>query len=190
MSTLIETETIAKNRYATPETSDIRTYSFNGCEGLTLGQLVNAVCCRVGAALEAQSVNKSNIITGESDLIDCYAYIISGIVDESVNYETVLTGFGYEGMTVREFLTEMGFTFKKTDEDESTTKLPVDLSQVNNRILAYDVIKEKTDALENTSQQDMIDLQTYISRRDVAFSTATNTVRAFGGALNTTAGNL
>lgn len=188
MAGLIEAEKIAANRYATPEAADITLYKFNGCEGLTLGQLVNAVCCRVGAALEDQSVVKTNIITDGTNRLNAFSSIVSGFMDGSVDYDTELKTAGYEGRRVREFLEEEGFTI--TTEDKTPTgHLPKEVTTPNDRLLAYEVLKDKLEKLANLSQQDMIDLQTDISRRDVAFSTAVNVVRTLGGALQNTAGN-
>jgi len=185
---MIETEKIATNRYASPEASGIVTYSFNGCEGLTIGQLVTAVCCRIGAALEAQSVVKTNIITAETDRLNAYSFVLAGFMDGSVNYDTTLRTTGYEGRLVREFLNSEGFTISM-ESTAQAGQLPVEVGSVVNQVLAYDVMKDKLQQLANTSQQDMIDLQTTISRRDVAFSTVTNSVRSLGASCMDTAGN-
>jgi len=185
---MIETEKIATNRYASPEAAGIVTYSFNGCEGLTIGQLVTAVCCRIGAALEAQSVVKTNIITAETDRLNAYSFIVSGLADGSVNYQTKLQTADYEGLTVIEFLMAEGCSFA-SDDKPLAGQLPKGVNSINNRLLAYEAIKDNLEKLANTSQQDMIDLQTDISRRDVAFSTATNAVRSLGASCMDTAGN-
>ena len=50
-------------------------------------------------------------------------------------------------------------------------------------------MKAKVDALAQSQQQDMIDLQTLVNRRDVAFSTSSNIVRAFGTSARDNAAN-
>ena len=45
------------------QVGSVNLYSYAGMEGLTLGQLVNAVCVHAGVAIEDQTVNKMNIIT-------------------------------------------------------------------------------------------------------------------------------
>jgi len=181
MSVFIETEKIGTNRTALPESADIVVYSFNGCENLTVGQLVNAVCCRVGMALEAQSVVKSNIITAGTDRINAYSYIISGVMDGTVNYETVLDDVaGYEGRRVRDVLEADGFIL---------ANLPASLNTINDRLTFFDLIRSDVDGWTLTSQQDLVDLQTDIARRDVAYATATNSVRTLGTTLQATASN-
>ena len=55
---------------------------------------------------------------------------------------------------------------------------------------AFNALKEKLNADATASQQDMIDLQTYESRRDVVYATATNIVKNTGMTKQMTAANL
>ena len=54
----------------------------------------------------------------------------------------------------------------------------------------FTALKEKINADATASQQDMIDLQTYESRRDVAYATATNIVKNIGMSKQMVASNI
>ena len=48
------------------------------------------------------------------------------------------------------------------------------------RMQASNALKSRMDQLTQSQQEEMIDLQTMVNRRDVAFSTSSNVVRALG----------
>jgi hypothetical protein len=50
-------------------------------------------------------------------------------------------------------------------------------------------MKAKIDAMVQQQQQDMIDLQTLVNRRDVAYSASSNIVRALGASMDNDANN-
>ena len=50
-------------------------------------------------------------------------------------------------------------------------------------------MKAKIDAMVQQQQQDMIDLQTLVNRRDVAYSASSNIVRALGTSMDNDANN-
>ena len=159
-------------------------YSYAGLDGLTLGQLVNAVCVHAGVALEDQTVNKMNIITLNARRLKAESEVVKNIVAGTGTYDSTLTVKGYEGMTYRDFLQN---ELKLTIGGEGT--LPAALDSYDKRMKAFAALKEKLDADATASQQDMIDLQTYESRRDVVYSTATNIVKNTGMTKQMTAAN-
>ncbi len=169
--------------------TQVNLFNYNGCEELTLGQLVSAICVRVGVALETESVNKTNVLSWTTRRLRALAETLDGVVNGTLNYDSVLASEGYEGMTVRDFLTgEMEYTIAEAGKP-SDAALPASLDNVTDRMTFYERVKGKIDSDTSTSQKDMIDLQTYISRRDVAYSTATSSVRTLGATLQGTAAN-
>jgi hypothetical protein len=50
-------------------------------------------------------------------------------------------------------------------------------------------MKTKLDAMVQQQQQDMLDLQTLVNRRDVAYSASSNIVRALGTSMDNDANN-
>ncbi len=55
---------------------------------------------------------------------------------------------------------------------------------------AVKAMKLKMDALTQKQQEDMIDVQTLVNRRDVAYSASSNMVRALGNSMNMGASSL
>ena len=168
----IQIEEIATNRYAPTGSEAINLYS-NGLEGgshLTIGQLVIAVSMRSAAAYESQSVMKMNKMTADSDILERAADYMDEIINDTGDWAEI-----------KAFLIDkMGVD----DED-----LPDDIDTYTKRMEAITAMKAKVDALAQSQQTDMIDMQTLVNRRDVAFSASSNIVRALGESMNTGAYN-
>lgn len=161
---------------------DVKLYSYAGIEGLTLGQLANALCVHIGVALEDQSVNKMNIITMNARRLKATAKVLEEIMAGTGDYSSVLQLPGYEGMTYKDFLVKV----IKFSIGENC-QLPSELKTYDDRMKVFMALKEKVTADATQSQQDMVDLQTYMSRRDVAYSTSTNLIKKTGMTLQETA---
>ena len=157
----IETIQIATNRYAPSGSEAISMYDTGASGALTLGQLVQAVCIRTAAAYEAQSVIKMNRMSEGSANLDAAAAWLPQIVAGTADWgaaKAFLTGtLGIEG-----------------------SALPEDLSSYDRRMQAASALKNAMDARVQDQQEQMIDLQTMVNRRDVAYSTSSNVVRALG----------
>ena len=134
-------------------------YDTGASGALTLGQLVQAVCIRTAAAYEAQSVIKMNRMSEGSANLDAAAAWLPQIVAGTADWgaaKAFLTGtLGIEG-----------------------SALPEDLSSYDRRMQAASALKNAMDARVQDQQEQMIDLQTMVNRRDVAYSTSSNVVRA------------
>ena len=169
---MISYETISVNRNAPRGADAVKLYS-NGMEGgdhLTIGQLARAVSMRAAAAYESQSVLKMNRMAGGSDKLAKSAEYLEEIMDGSDDWA--------------EIKSYMQNTLGITDE------LPADLDTYNKRMTAVQSLKAKMDALAQTQQTEMVDLQTLVNRRDVAFSTSSNVVRALGTSMSGNAANI
>ena len=170
---MIWIEQIATNRYAPAGSEAINMYS-NGLEGgdhLTIGQLAIAVSMRAAAEYEAQSVLKMNRMTAGSELLSKASGYMAEVADDVVdNWSTLKTAI----------VNELGIP---------ADSLPDDISTYKKRMTAVAALKAKVDSLTQTQQTDMIDLQTLVNRRDVAFSTSSNVVRALGTSMSGNAEN-
>ncbi len=185
----ITVDTIATNRYAPTGAQEINLYSTGqeGGSGLTLAQLVMAVCFRAAAAYESQSVTKMNTMTAGSTKLD----------EASKWLEKIASNDFKEGENVAalKFLTEtMGIAQSElpcggfvTSGNDPTYFLEVDT--YDKRMQAANALKNKMEALARTQQQDMIDLQTMVNRRDVAYNTSSNVVKALGTSMTGEANN-
>ena len=165
-------EQIAANRYAPEGSEAINLYS-NGLEGgsgLTLGQLAIAVSCRSAAAFEAQSVIKMNAITAHSSVLSAASSWLAKVADGSADW-TAAKAFA---------IGELGV---------AASSLPDAIDTYAKRMSAITALKTKANALTQQQQTEMIDLQTLVNRRDVAFSASSNIVRALGSSQDGNAAN-
>jgi len=168
---MIGIETISLNPYAPRGSDRVNLYS-NGMEGgdhLTIGQLAIAVSMHAAAAYESQSVVKMNRMTSGSDtLTQCAAYL-EEITEDPDNWAVIKA--------------YMQNTLKITDE------LPDTIDTYDRRMTAITALKTKMDSLVRSQQEMMIDLQTLVNRRSVAFSASSNIVRALGTSMSGNASN-
>lgn len=186
---LIESVSIGVNRNGDP-TASVNLYSYGEAKNLTLGQLVNAVCCRAGFALETESVALVNFMTSRTRRLKAASTVMETLVSGAEKgYDTELQLEGYGTMTARAFLRDvMGYSFKSAD-GTGAGSLPYSVETENDQLAVYTVMKKDLDAMTTESQTRMIDLQSCMSRRDVVFATATNVVQTLGGVLQTVASN-
>ena len=163
-------ETIAVNRYAPQGADAISLYSNGSAEGLTLAQLAISVCLQAASAYEGQSVVKMNILTRGAVKLDGAAQWIEKIANGSADWSQA-----------KAYITsELGI---------SDAALPDAINTYDKRMAAVKAVKEKIDALTQQQQRDMIDMQTLVNRRDVAYSTSSNVVRTLGASQEADAAN-
>ena len=164
-------EQISSSRYAPRGSDPVYLYA-NGLEGgrhLTLGQLVIAVSMRSSAGYEAQSVVKMNRMAGGADQLNK----VAGFMEQIANG-------GGDWAAIKAYCqAELGITDELPDAIDTYAK----------RMAAIAALKTKANALTQQQQTDMIDMQTLVNRRDVAFSASSNMVRALGTSQSGNAAN-
>ena len=164
-------EQISTSRYAPQGSDQVYLYS-NGLDGgshLTLGQLVIAVSMRSAAEYEAQSVVKMNRMAGGTEQLNKVAEFMEEIANGAGDWAAIKTYCQ----------TELGITDELPDTIDTYAK----------RMAAISALKAKANALTQQQQTDMIDMQTLVNRRDVAFSASSNIVRALGTSQSGNAAN-
>ena len=165
-------EQIATNRYAPSGCDAINLYStgVEGGSGLTLGQLAIAVCLTAAAAYEGQSVVKMNTMTAGSVKLDAAAGWLAKVADGTADWAQA-----------KAFATgELGI---------AESELPDAIDTYAKRMAAATAFKNKMDVLVQQQQRDVVDLQTMVNRRDVAYSTSSNIVNALGTSQDGNAAN-
>lgn len=170
---MIDSTTIAINRYAPRGSQEIRLYSngLDGGSGLTIWQLAIAVSMRSAAVCEAQSVIKMNKMSSGSLKLDKASEYIGHFADDSM----------VEWGAARAYLIdELG-----VDAED----LPEAVDSYTKRMEAINAIKAKVDELTQVQQTTMIDLQTLVNRRDVAYSMSSNIVRTIGTSMGKDSAN-
>ena len=167
---MIGIEQIATNRYAPDGANAISLYSNGLADGLTLGQLAISVCLHAASAYEGQSVVKMNVLTEGSLKLEGASEWMEKIANGTADWTAA-----------KSYITsELGI-------DAGT--LPDAINTYAKRMAAVKAVKEKVDALTQQQQRDMIDLQTLVNRRDVAYSTSSNIVRTLGASQEADAAN-
>ena len=167
---MIEATQIATNRYAPAGSEAINLYSTGAAENLTLGQLVAAVCVRTAGALEEQSINKMNLMNVGTEKLEKASVYMQEIAEERMS----------DWAAAKAYLADT----------VGVSGLPDDLSTYEKRMQAVNAIKEKLDSMTQQAQEDMIDLQTIINRRDMTYNTSSNVIKAMGNSKTNSAGKM
>ena len=166
----IEANMIAINRYAPEGSKAINLYSTSAATSLTLGQLVASVCIRAASALEEQSVNKMNLMSVDTEKLEQASTYLQQIA------ENTLTDWATAKAYLESAIGAMG--------------LPDNLATYERRMQAVNAIKEKLEGMTQQAQEDMIDLQTLINRRDMTSNTSSNIIKTMGNSKMNAAGKM
>ena len=156
----VELNQIAANRYAPAGSQSINLYSTETASGLTLAQLIAAVCIRTAGALEEQSITKMNIMSFSTEMLD----------KASTYMQQLAEGTMSNWAEAKAYLTDT----------VGVAGLSDDISTYDKRMQAVNAIKERLEVLTQQAQEDMIDMQTLINRRDMTFNTSSNVVKSIG----------
>ena len=162
---MIEVSTIAINRNAPTGSEAINLYGYELASNLTLTQLVQAVCIRTAAAYEAQSVIKMNTMTAGSQTLDEAAGWLKAVAEGTADWPAART-FCIDKLGIP------SSSLPAADDPEITS--------YNKRMQVAAAMQDKMNTLAQSQQEEMIDLQTMVNRRDVAFSTSSGIVRTMG----------
>ncbi len=171
---MLEINTIGTNRYAPENSAAVNLYGYDYASDLTLTQLIQAICIRSAAAYEAQSVVKMNMMTAGSQTL----------ADASVWLEKVATGNANWSAARTFCINKLGIPASSLPAENAS-----DITSYNKRMQVAAAMQDKMSALAQSQQEDMIDLQTLVNRRDVAYSTSSGVVRTMGQSQMQDAGN-
>ena len=200
MSEILAT-TVAVSRYAPRGANAIDVFTYAGNEGMAFGQLVMAVCCKRAAAIEAQSVTAMNRLTSSTSWLEALSSVAQQLMTS--NSLGDLADLGDSGYVCRKtsrrptlldfFQLECGIdaaNLYKLDGDGKPTSEALDISVFANRMQVFDQLKTVLDTASRQSQQDTVELQSLVSRRDVTFNASAATVRSLGQSMINTASRL
>ena len=185
MST-IEIQQIGTNRYAPAGANAVCLYGIDGADGLTLAQLVSAVCIRRCAHLEARAVGRMNKMTQNNTYMDAISSVCKQIAADAELNAAANIPDSYEmrkierNCTIYQFLTlECGL--------DVTFANPLSYKQ---RMDVIATIKTAMDSANTTSQEDVIELQSMINWRDVTYNASGGIVSRYGNTEANIAGNI
>lgn len=163
-------EKIGTNRYAPEGANDISLFAYNGAEGLTIGQLVNAICIRRGVHQERQSTLVMNRLSVATDKLTTVANLTERILAANGAWNTDDKNYIINDLKVE------------------AKDLPDALDTYQKRMRVFDILRQKLTELNGSVDRLAIQLQTAVSRRDAAYSIATMTVSHLGKSMSQTAG--
>lgn len=162
---------IATNAYAPDGAKAINLYSLGEAQNLTLSQMVAAICLQAADAYECQSVTRMNRMNTDVEALNRAAQIMQALAD------------GTQSMTAwhddKTFL----------ENYFGITGLPAIINSYTERLGAAKMIGAALEGSTRDAQQDMIEVQSLISKRDVSYATSSNIVRALGASTQGTAAN-
>ena len=185
---IVQAERIGTNPYAPAGANDVCLYDFGDVTGLTLPQLMMAVCIRRAAVIEEQSVLKMNEVNASAAWLQVLAMVGEAILSRSsLTGRLDLSKTDYvptkvpEQTTYRDFLAlEVGLGYDAVPSRLTTSDQRTDL---------YRQLTDKMSAASTTNQEQVIDLQSLVSRRDSTFNASAATVKRFGTTMNSVASN-
>ena len=177
----IDVQQIGTNRYAPAGADSVRLYRTNGSEGLTLAQLVAAVCIRRCANLEARATARMNKMTQNNAWMQALANVCKQVADgESLRNEANLPA-NYEpkhlshGHDIYRFLVDecrsLGFNASDFSPDTQVYQTRMDI---------IGKLKTGMDRANTTSQQDAIELQSMVNWRDVTYNASSGIIARYG----------
>lgn len=181
-------EKIGVNAYAPEGANEIDLYSFGGAEGLTLPQLMMAICIRRAALIEDQSVLKMNEINASAAWLEILTAVGEQILSRrSLDGTLNLKRTSYVPRNVPEVTTYWDFLTKEVGLDEDA--VPHELATVDDRTKMFAKLKDRINAASTNNQEQMIELQSFLSRRDTTYNTSAAIVKKLGSAMNASAAN-
>lgn len=192
----ISATSIAVNRYAAEGSDRIYLYNYNGCEEMTIPQLVNAICVRSAAYLERSSAVQMNVLTQGSDTLERLTYyaewVLDGVDSEAnakaweAKWKDRRKGFDsvrptYKEMT--EFLQGLGvegLPDVSTWTDAQDAAKIAELTAPKAKMTYYTYMEQQIMNVNAANDRVAVELQTAISRRDAVYDIATTVVTHFG----------
>lgn len=168
---MIENVKIGENIYAPEGSQSINLYSNELAQNLTLGQLIQQICLRAAAADEARSIVKMNSMTSNTLLLEDAASWLVQIATGAANWSRAKT-------------------FLVNSLKIAASELPSNIDSYEDRLKVCRLLQDRMTTLAQDQQEDMIDLQSMVSRRDVAYSTASNIVHSLMNSMQNSAYNI
>ena len=186
----IEVQQIATNRYAPAGADAVRLYGVNGADGLTLAQLVAAVCIRRSAHLEARAVGRMNRMTKNNAWLEALGNVCKQVADGAELHTEANIPAAYEpkhlshGRDLYHFLMDecRSLGFRVTDFGYTPT--------YQQRMDIIGKLKTGMDKANTTSQEDAIELQSMINWRDVTYNASSGIISRYGNSGMNMAGNI
>ena len=178
---------IGVNRYAPEGSGAVYLYQTKTSDPLTLPQLIASVTLRIAATDELRALNEINRLNAQAVWTTALTSIISYLTGTESKWEDNIwdqlpagyspknSAFNQSTATLKNFFTmECGI---------SESSLPAELKDSSTRLDAYAQIKPIAEEAARESQMLQVEMKTAVSRRDVAYSTSSNTMKSLFSSL-------
>lgn len=176
----IDVQQIGTNRYAPAGADAVRLYSTNGSEGLTLAQLVAAVCIRRCACLETRATARMNKMTRNNAWMQALGNVCKQVADgESLRNNANLPD-NYEPKNVSHDCSLYHFLTRECTSLGYTAWNLVYDPKYTERMEIISKLKVEMDKANTTSQQDVIELQSMVNWRDVTYNASSGIIARYG----------
>ena len=173
----IEIQEIGTNRYAPEGANAECLYGVEGADGLTLGQLVAAVCIRRCTHLEARSVTRMNKMTQTNAYMQALSNVCAQVLAGAKMTDVANVPDSYEmriaarGCNIRKFL---------ADECQMSVAIGISDQPTYQGIMNLaGAIKAGMDKANTASQQDIIELQSLVNWRDTTYNMSSTIVARY-----------
>ncbi len=164
------------SRYAPVE---ISTYRYNGVEGMTFGQLMISVCCRRAAAIEDQSVIKMNAVNASTSWLKALSSVTEQLFSTDASLKSVYAKLDDTGYVCKKAgAIPTLYDFFHLECGISTSDLYTGGGTYDKKMKVFSKLKQPIESATSQSQQETIQLQSLVSRRDVTYNVSASIVYA------------
>lgn len=190
MSTAVQVEQIGVNRYAPEGANAVNLYAFSGVYDLTLAQLMMAICIRSASVIEEQSVLKMNEISDSASYIDVLSQAGDRVMTRSsldATFDLTKTSYVPKNKEIGMKPTYWEFLVYEVGLQEEA--VPHTVSKLDEKTKLFELIADKLNVAVGDNERQVIDLESYLSRRDSTYNAASSTVKRLGNTMNAVANN-
>ena len=164
----IVTNEISVNRYAPEGANSVCLYNTNGCENITFGQLVMAVCIRQAATYERSAVIYENRLAEGAAKMEELSAWLEELLEEDAAGAALIAADRW-----KEIRAELIASYGCSATSGETKYLPESVTAYGDRMEAYETIRTLLNESNSSVDRLAIELQTEVSRRDTAYNMAT-----------------
>ncbi len=190
MSALITTTDIPNGAvYGVPQ----KTYTVDGVAGQDFTAALAAAAFRESAAIEAATASYADVVRTRTRKCEDLGEVLAALAKAVASMPTKSqksddkSEKSAEIYTAQTIARQYGFDLQLVDVDEGKGVAAV---RRDNAYRLQNDIQYALDTEDNELQQDAVALQSFISKRDTAFSTAAKLVRKADDAAQSTIGNM
>jgi len=184
-----------RDKLANPLTASVYTLEgvtdeFGNLRLMSIGQLCMAICLQRASKVELQLVELMNQMAENSAQLAVLSEVEKAIADDYEKWDASTSAeaqFQYKGENAATFDTLMDGKKNNYSYNEDDKTITVKSGQVD---AFFSDVESVMDALNTTSQELLIDIESYTAKRDDTYSLVSNLTKAFSTTLSAIQNNL